>query len=243
MIVGDNRTSDYDKGEATVTEEEKVAPVKDVCQFKKAAAQEAYDSTTLPPMDTPEEAIPRSLVPWARDDDRSRYLGLRASGFTIRETLGLLGKAKSTLSLWRQNSEFNKLEATVPELRKTLALEYAGLEYLRNYRLVLEKDFRVVKGSLTRERVLGEDGKWHTTPQDSQDYQYLLRMRQHYTPQMLQSIEAVFGKGGNSKEFNWTDFVVTMSRTQVKEEVKVETRHRQESNLAPLEIDSELTDA
>jgi len=208
--------------------------------FHKEASQEALQNTTLPKMETPEESIPRSLVPWSRDDDRSRYLGLRSSGFTIREALGLIGKAKSTLSLWRHDPVFLDLENNIPELRKTLALEYASLEFLRNYRLILEKDFRVIKGSLTRKVNLGDDGKSSITPQDSQDFQYLLRARVHYTPQQLQAIEQLFAKG-NSKgeEFNWTDFVLTMSRTKetVKEEVKIGTRHRQESQLATLEGD------
>jgi len=203
--------------------------------FHKQASQEQQDSTTLPVMDTPEESIPRAIVPYARDDDRSRYLGLRASGFTIREALGLIGKAKSTLSMWRHDITFSELESKIPEFRKTLALEYASLEFLRNYRLILEKDFRVIKGSLMRKTVLGDDGKTSAIPQDSQDFQYLLKARAHYTPQQLQAIEQLFGKGDGKEEFNWTDFVLTMSRT--KEEIKVETRKHQESNLATIEGD------
>ena len=209
--------------------------------FHKQSSQAQLNSTSLPEMESPEESIPRSLVPWARDDDRSRYLGLRASGFTIREALGLIGKAKSTLSAWRHDITFCELENNIPELRKTLALEYASLEFLRNYRLVLEKDFRVIKGSLVRKTVLGDDGRTSVTPQDSQDFQYLLKARAHYTPQQLQAIEQLFGKGNGKEEFNWTDFVLTLSRT--KEEVRVETRKRQESNLATIDGDfEEITD-
>jgi len=204
--------------------------------FHKADSQAVVDSTTLPDMDEPEISIPQSLVPYARNDDRARYLGLRASGFGIREALSLLGKAKSTLSLWRKDEKFFDLESRVPELRKTLAMEYAGLEFLRNYRLVLEKDYRVLNGSLARQRVLDDDGHWHTTPQDSQDFQYLLKLRAHYTPQQLQSIEALFGDGDNKEVFNWSEFVLTMSRT-TKEEVKVETRHRSPSALSPTIVD------
>jgi hypothetical protein len=188
-------------------------------------------------MDTPEEAIPRTLVPYNRDDDRSRYLGLRASGFTIREALGLIGKAKSTLSAWRKEPAFLNLEENIAELRKTLAIEYAGLEFLRNYRLILEKDFRVIKGSLTRKVTVGEDGKSYTSPQDSQDFQYLLKLRVHYTPQQLQAIEQLFGRGTSQTEFNWSDFVLTMSKT--KEEVKIESRPHQNTNLAPLDIEED----
>jgi hypothetical protein len=207
--------------------------------FHKQESQEDIDSTTLPTLNTPEESIPQTIVPWNRDDDRSRYLGLRASGFTIREALGLIGKAKSTLSLWRQNPTFLQLEERIPELRKTLALEYAGLEFLRNYRLVLEKDYRVLKGSLTRKTTLDDDGNTSTVPQDSQDFQYLLKLRVHYTPQQLQSIEQLFGKGGEGAAvFNWSDYVLTMSRT--KEEIKIESHHKPTAELSPISVE-ELT--
>ena len=201
-------------------------------QFHKKPTQPAMESTTLPPVESPEESIPRSFVGYNRDDDRSRYLGLRASGFTIREALGLVGKAKSTLSLWRHEQTFLDYENNIPELRKTLALEYAGLEFLRNYRLILEKDFRVLKGSLTRKVTLGDDGKSSVAQQDSQDFQYLLKLRAHYTPQQLQSIEQMFGKGDNKEDFNWMEHVMEYSRTET---VKVGTVQRQESNLAPID--------
>ncbi|KKL93083.1 hypothetical protein LCGC14_1878290, partial [marine sediment metagenome] len=103
------------------------------------------------------ETIAQSIIPYNRDDDRARYLGLRSSGFSIREAMRWLGKAHSTLSYWRESEEFVSLEKRLPEFRKTLSLEYVGLEFLRNYRLVLEKDVRVIRHSLEFET--GEDGK------------------------------------------------------------------------------------
>lgn len=208
-------------------------------------SQAVVDDTTLPVMETAEESIPRAIVPWNRDDDRSRYLGLRASGFTIREALGLIGKAKSTLSLWRHDPTFLSLEDSLPELRKTLAMEYAGLEFLRNYRLILEKDARVIRGSLTRKPKVSDEGVPYQAPQDSQDFQYLLKLRAHYTPQQLQAIEHLFGRGNKEGETaNWTDLVLSLSRTTVKEEVKIGTRHRQESELTLIDGDLvELEDA
>ncbi len=183
-------------------------------------------STTLPQVGTAEESIPRAFVPWPRDDNRSRYLGLCASGFTVREALNLIGDAKSTLSHWRKDPVFADLEHRVPELRKELALEYASLEFLRNYRLVLEKDFRVLKESLIkRTRTIEIDGKPMTVPEgmSSQDFQYLLRLRAHYTPEQLRNIEQLFGKQGSQNPMsNWTDFFLSISRT--KEEVRIGTR-------------------
>lgn len=170
---------------------------------------------------TAEEQIAKSIVPYNRDDARARYLGLRASGFGIREALRLIGKAQSTLSAWRHDSEFSALEDRVPELRKTLALEYANLEFLRNYRLILEKDYRVIKESLVKDAILS-----------TQDHQYLLKMRSHYTPQQLQIIEALITGGLEGGEFNFTNIILEMSRTQ--ERVKIETRNRSEAELAPI---------
>lgn len=198
-------------------------------------------STDLPEVGTPEESIPRAIVPWNLDDNRSRYLGLRASGFTTREALALIGDAKSTLSHWRKNPKFLELENNLPELRRTLALEYPALEFLRNFRLVLEKDRRVLLASMEkRTRKVEVDGETTEVPagMDAQDFQYLLRLRQHYTPQQLQAIEQLFGiqkDSGNPLE-NWTDFFLIVSRS--KEEVKIGTRQRSESQLGKI-VDGE----
>ena len=205
----------------------------------KEASQAIVNSVSLPEVEMPEEGIPRAIVPWNKDDDRSRFLGLRASGFGIRDTLNLIGKAKSTLSLWRTDPVFKELEDKIPELRKTLALEYASLEFLRNYRLVMEKDYRILKKSLSKNMKLDKDGNAYEAPMESQDFQYLLKARPFYTPQQLQAIEQLFTKDDGGGEFNWTDFVMTLSRT--KEEVKIETRHRQPSELSPI-VEGELVE-
>lgn len=182
-----------------------------------------------------EENIAQSIVPYNRDDDRARYLGLRASGFKLREALRLIGKAKSTLSAWRHDPEFSALEDRIPELRGTLAIEYANLEFLRNYRLILEKDYRIITASL--EKVKDGDGKLIPAILSSQDLQYLIKMRSHYTPQQLQIIEALLAVGGGQKGFDFTEFIFTLSRT--KESLNIETRKRSESQLAPIVRDEE----
>ena len=181
-----------------------------------------------------EEQIAKSIVNYNRDDARARYLGLRSSGFGIRESLRLIGKAQSTLSAWRHDEEFADLENRIPEFRKTLAIEYAGLEFLRNYRLILEKDYRVIKASM--EVTKDDAGKIVSLPMPSQDHQYLLKLRTHYTPQQLQIIEALIAGESAPGEFNFTNMVIEMSRTQ--ERVRIETRNRSEPELSPIEVDN-----
>jgi hypothetical protein len=171
---------------------------------------------------TPEESIAQSLIPYNLDDDRARYLGLRSSGFTIREALKLIGKAHSTLSYWRLDAEFVSIEARLPELRKQLSLEYANLEFLRNYRLVLEKDYRILKLSLEPEYA-EIDGKKVQLPLSRQEHEYLLKMRSHYTPQQLQIIEALLGIGKATDGFDFTRMILEISRTDT---IKVQSRDR-----------------
>lgn len=202
--------------------------------WQKEERRVESESTTLPELDTPEESIPRAIVPWNMDDDRSRYLGLRASGFTFREAIGLIGKHKSSVSKWRLDPKFLELEDNLKELRNTLALEYAGLESLRNFRLVMEKDFRVLKKSLEKKTRTNADGDEVAVPMESQDFQYLMKMRPFYTPQQLAAIQQLFGTPGTIAEGDgWMAMALKRTRTET-EEVTVMTRHRQESNIAPI---------
>ncbi len=211
----------------------------DRAPWQKEERSTESESTTLPALESPEESIPQSIIPWNYDDDRSRYLGLRASGFSIREALGLIGKAKSTLSAWRHDPKFNDLEENkLKELRSTLALEYAGLESLRNFRLVMEKDFRVLKKSLEKNTrtIVDKDGDETivNVPMESQDFQYLMKMRAYYSPQQLAAIEQLFGTPGVAAEGGgWMEMAMRRTRTET-EEVVVRTRHRQESNLGEI---------
>lgn len=166
---------------------------------------------------TPEEHIAQSIIPYQRDDPRARYLGLRASGFTIREALRLVGKAHSTLSFWRQNDDFVDLEQRLPEFKKELALEYANLEFLRNYRLVLEKDYRILKSSLNPDK----DTEGKPIPMPTQDQAYLLKMRTHYTPQQLQIIETLIRAETAGTGFDFTQFILTASKIEQRVSLEV----------------------
>ncbi|MFA5353306.1 MAG: hypothetical protein WC291_03680 [Thermodesulfovibrionales bacterium] len=172
-----------------------------------------------PQSQTETEKIAQSILPYSRDDPKARYLSLRSSGFTIREALRLIGYAHSTLSKWREVPEFVALEERIPEFRQQLSLEYAGLEFVRNFRLVLEKDLRVLQKSLYPER----DGDGKPLPMPDEEQSYLLKLRAFYTPQQLQIMEALL-KGQTATpvegEFDFTKFVMTAART--REELRVE---------------------
>jgi hypothetical protein len=181
--------------------------------------------TVIPrPEQTDAEKIAQSIIPYPRDDSRARYLGLRASGFTIREALKLIGNAHSTLSAWRKDEEFVSLEARVPEFQKQLSLEFANLEFIRNYRLVLEKDFRVLQQSIYPQK---KDGV--LLPMSDQDQAYLLKMRSHYTPQQLQIISSLLSTD-TGEQLDFTEFIIQAART-TSDRVTIEAKRIKVSNL------------
>ena len=151
------------------------------------------------------ESIAQSIIPYPYDDNRAKYLGLRASGFTPKEATKLLGLTGSALSGWRRDSEFVSLEKRLPEFRKQLALEYATLEFYRTFRLITEKDARIIQKSLD------VDKEGNPLVLSKQEQGYLLKMRSFYTPQQMQVL-AVMAMGESAEGFNFTDLIKDMGR-------------------------------
>lgn len=170
----------------------------------------ADEVTVLPPnsKEHPETSIARSIIPYPRDDDKAKYLGYMACGFSIREALRMVKKSKQTLSTWRHDPIFVSLEDRVPEFRKELSKEYVEIEFFRNFRLVLEKDYRVLMDSLDKDKVLAKE-----------DNDYLLRLRSQYSPQQLSLLEAVVSDSGDGWNFaRWVSQnpdIIHMSRTDI----------------------------
>ena len=162
-----------------------------------------------------EIAAASTLIPYRRDDHRALYLGYLACGFSYDEALFILGLTIDWLYHLRATDEqFANLEIHVPEFRKELSREYADLDFYRNFRMVMEKDHKVLRKSLNME--LGSDGEpAELTPFEEQ---YLLKLRSAYTPQQLQLIESVAGR--QSGDFNFARWaaenadIITASRTE-----------------------------
>jgi len=171
--------------------------------------------TALDARHSPEMAIAEAIIPWPKDDEKAMFLGYRASGLSVREALQMVNRGKSWLSWIRTDARFADLEGRIPEFRKTLAKEYIELEFYRNFRLALEKDYQVLKKSISKEP--DEDGKLHTTVLSRQEHEYLIKLRSQYTPAQIQILEAVVT--GSNGGFDFAKFVsenpdiVQLSRT------------------------------
>ena len=160
----------------------------------------------------PEVSIASSLIPYDRDDEKSLYFGYRACGFSVRETLKLIKRSKTWLSLARRDPNFKQLEQRIPEFRQELSKEYVEIDFFRNFRLALEKDYRVLMRSLGMEEENGEKVKM-----TSDDTAYLLKMRSQYNPQQLGILETVIKGGGGGWNFaKWVSDhpdIIQMSQT------------------------------
>ncbi len=174
----------------------------------------------IPEAEDVEEKIAQSIIPYSRSDGRARYLGLRASGFTVREALKYIGYAKSTLCLWRKDPQFLDYEQRLPEYKKDLALEFANLEFMRNYRMVMEKDYRVLKKSLNPAMIQVKDIDDNPVsmeePLSKQDQEYLIKMRTFYTPQQLQVLQTLIAADKTDDNFDFTKFVIEASKTAIR---------------------------
>lgn len=179
-----------------------------------AAPQLTRTNKQTLPRENKETAIASSIIPWPYDDNKSMYLGCRACGFSVREAMRAVGVSKGAVSNWRaEDAEFVRIENNLPEIRKALAKDYIELEFLRNFRMVLEKDRRVL------EKALGyiikwneEEGKNEVQELSREEHDYLLKMRSQYTPESFKALETIVG---HSEGFNFTDMVSGVDFTQV----------------------------
>lgn len=171
-------------------------------------------SLQLPQAEPKEVSAATTLMPYRKDDARARYLGYLACGFSDEEALFVLGLNTSWLEQNRRDDKFADLEIRMPEIRKELSREYTELDFYRNFRMVLEKDHRILRKSLDMEIDPVTELPVEMTPYDQQ---YLLRLRSAYTPQQLQLLEAVTAGGDGGFNFaKWVEQnqeVVQVSRT------------------------------
>jgi len=162
----------------------------------------------LPESDTPSEvAIAQTLLPWRRDDNRAKFFAFLACGILIEEALYMLGLDIAWLEEQRKSPDFCQFELRLPEIRKELSKEYIELDFFRNFKLVLEKDYRILKKSIEEEELT------------KQEHEYLIKLRSAYSPQQLQILEqAMRGIGNEGWNFaQWVnknkDKIIEISRT------------------------------
>lgn len=179
----------------------------------------AEESAIIPKSDNPKQvSIATTLIPWRKDDDRARYMGYLACGFHPEEALYVLGLTIEWLEEQRRDESFSAIELKIPEIRKELSKEYIELDFFRNFRLVLEKDYRILTKSIQTDVVLNK-----------QEHEYLLKLRSAYSPQQLAVLEQVM-KGIGAEDFNFMKYVAT-HQNQIREVSRTTDKITFDSNV------------
>ena len=167
------------------------------------------------PTDTSSLSTVESLLPYfPTDNAKLQYISYRACGFTTTEAVTLTGITDKIRGRWiRDDPEFRHLETHINDLRQTVGAHYTMAEFLRNFRLALEKDYRVLSRALSEERgdigVGGEPVQLSTA-----DRAYLLKIRSLYTPEQLAKVkQALTGQAdGGVTQVNFTQLILQIAR-------------------------------
>lgn len=171
-------------------------------------------SLALSKSDPKEVTAASLLIPYSRSDNRCKYLSWCCCGFSDEEALYVLGLPYTWLEHQRKDEKFQELESRLPELRQQLCQEYSEIDFYRNFRMVLEKDYRVLRRSLEMD-IDADTGE----PKELSgfDQMYLLKLRTAYTPQQLQLLKALSSGGTDGFNFaKWVSLnqeVIQVSRT------------------------------
>ena len=142
---------------------------------------------------------------------KEEYLTYRATGFPIRQALALTGINQSTLSRWRKtDSDFAVWETEkLPELQTTMGAEVLKLSFMRNMRLALATDFKVLlKAAISLEALTDRELK------------VLMRIRGLYAPSDLLTITKALEPASENPNFAELILKITQTRTEVSVEAK-----------------------
>ena len=164
-------------------------------QDSSNVVQEAQEVTGL----SPTEGMVQSLVShYIEGDLKATYLGYLVAGFSRIESKRLTGIHDKTLTRWTQGDPaFVEFVSKIPDVREKLSNQLLDIEYTRNFKLVLSKDFKVLYKDAM--------GKLLTEPEQ----QYLQAIRKFYTPQHLFILRQLLsGKGGSGEAFDFTKSVL-----------------------------------
>lgn len=156
---------------------------------------------------TETESIAQAFVPTFSDDNkRATYLSYLIANFAHREACQLTPVSEKQVRRWKDADEdFRRICGEgLPDLRKQFASQFIDMQFTRNFHLVLQKDFRVLyKDAIGDELTENE-------------YKYLEKIRQHYTPQSLAMVKQLLGGGTVEQPFDFTKLTMTIKREQIE---------------------------
>ena len=145
---------------------------------------------------------------------KSRYLSYRLTGFTEMESIELAKVHHRSVLNWREaDAMFRAIDLNenklLVKLRGELSSKFLDIEFTRNFRLVLEKDFNVLYKSVTEPDSLTD-----------REHEYLLKLRSHYGAQQLGMMKQLLSGGTVEQPFDFTKMVISIKRERESVEIK-----------------------
>lgn len=155
--------------------------------------------STSPEDDTGEEALFSRIPLQSRDKRKAAYLSWRALGFTVRESCDLTPCSFSTLLRWRrEDEEFAEFETKwLRELQQGTAKDLLRLDFMRNMRLALYRDFKVLFKAAYDLHSLS-----------ARELTYLKIIRRLYTPQELVVLEKAMEPDSGDRPSSVTNIAI-----------------------------------
>ncbi|KKN47217.1 hypothetical protein LCGC14_0665060 [marine sediment metagenome] len=149
-------------------------------------------------------------------ESKADYLGYRATGFPIRQACYLANINHSTLTRWRASDpDFADFETNrLSELQASVGGDLVRIEFLRNMRLAMRTDFKVLYKAVHHLDALTE-----------REFKVLQKIRSLYSPQDLLAVTRAVGPNADGP-INFADFVLSITRTET--EVKLATERTPE---------------
>lgn len=122
------------------------------------------------------EEMLKARIPLNNNPRKASYLTYRATGFSVRESCVLATVSFGTVLRWRREDEqFRDYETNqLTFLQHTLVNDVQRMEWMRNFRLVMRADLKILFKANYNPKGLTED-----------EHEYLLQARKSYKPSEL----------------------------------------------------------
>lgn len=118
---------------------------------------------------------------------KADYLSFRATGFPVRQALHLSDNSQSTLNRWRKDDpEFARVETEMlPELQASVSKDIISLEFLRNMKMAMRTDAKVLYKAAN-----------HLESLSPLEWAYLKKIRGMYSPSDLMAMTRALSPSG-----------------------------------------------
>jgi len=127
------------------------------------------------------EEMLKARIPLGNNPRKASYLSYRASGFSVRESCALVPVSFATVKKWRrEDEEFREWESgeKLAWLQSNVAHDLTQMEFMRNFRLCLRLDKKVLYKAALSLSLLTD-----------REMEVLKVIRKHYTPQDIMAVQ------------------------------------------------------